>query len=63
MSDEPRHLILTNLNPSIYRRQYVETFLSELIINSLLLLSVNLRLHIGNLSFHMPYCQDLIVPP
>ena len=30
--------------------------------NGLLLLSVNLLLHIGNLSFQMPYSQDLIVP-
>ena len=31
--------------------------------NGLLLLSVNLLLHIDNLSFLMPYSQDLIVPP
>jgi len=29
----------------------------------LLLLSVNILLHIGNLGFQMPYSQDLIVPP
>ncbi len=31
--------------------------------NGLLLLYVNLLLHIGYLSFQMPYSEDLIVPP
>ncbi len=31
--------------------------------NGLLLLPVYLLLHISNLSFQMPYSQDLIVPP
>ncbi len=31
--------------------------------NGLLLLPVNILLHIGNLSFQMPYSDDLIVPP
>ncbi len=31
--------------------------------NGLLLLYLNVLLHIGNLSFQMPYSQDLIVAP
>jgi len=40
-----------------------EQGLWEIPENGLLLLSVNLLLHIGNLSFQMPYSEDLIVPP
>jgi len=39
---------------------YTQAFISD---NGLLFLSLYLLLHIGNLSFQMPYSRDLIVPP
>jgi len=40
---EQRRIILTNLNPSVYRPKYLPTFLSELVINSLLCDQVLIR--------------------
>lgn len=38
-----RRIILTNLNPSVYTQRYISTFLSELVINSLLYDEVLIR--------------------
>ncbi len=51
------HQLVNNTQPLL---RSLKAFLSG---NGFLLLSLNLLLHFANLSFQMPYSQDLIVPP